>query len=77
MNSIGLVWVFSQKVKCAWTGTLKNPTKSPWRWEPDSRPNFFSPPAHLCAVTYITEMSLHVTLSNKSHFILYILLLLC
>ena len=27
----------------------------------------FSPPAHLCAVTYITEISLHVTLSNQSH----------
>ena len=29
--------------------------------------HFFSPPAHLCAVTYITEISLHVTLSNQSH----------
>ena len=29
---------------------------------------FFSPPVNLCAVTYITEISLHVTLSNKSHF---------
>ena len=27
------------------------------------RSNFFSPPAHLCAVTYITEISLHVPLS--------------
>ena len=35
-----------------------------------SCPNFFSPPAHLCAVTYnITEISLNVTLSNlKSSF---------
>ena len=35
-------------------------------WEPDIRPNFFfSPPAHLCAVTSITEISLNVTLSNQ------------
>ena len=32
------------------------PTKCLWRWEPDRRSNFFfSPPAHLCAVTYMTE----------------------
>ena len=43
----------------SWTGTLKNPTKCLWRWEPDRRFNF------LCAVTYITEISLHVTLSKK------------
>ena len=49
------------------TGTLKNPTKCLWRWEPDRRSNFFIPPAHLCAVTYITEISLHVTLSNRSN----------
>ena len=31
-------------------------------WEPDRRSNFFfSPPAHLCAVTYMTEISLIVT----------------
>ena len=48
------------------TGTLKNPTKCLWRWEPDRRSNFFfSPPAHLCAVTYMTEISLIVTLNNK------------
>ena len=29
--------------------------------------NFFSPPAHLCVVTYMTEISLHLTLSNQSH----------
>ena len=47
------------------TGTLKNPTKCLWRWEPDRRSNFFfSPPAHLCAVTYMTEISLIVTLNN-------------
>ena len=34
------------------TGTFKNPTKCLWRWEPDRTSNFFSPPAHLCAVTY-------------------------
>ena len=45
---------------------LKNPTKCLWRWEPDRRSNFFfSPPAHLCAVTYMTEISLIVTLNNK------------
>ena len=34
-------------------------------WEPDRRSNsFFSPPAHLCAVTYMTEISLIVTLNN-------------
>ena len=51
----------------SWTGTLKNPTKWLWRWEPDRRFNyfFFNPPAHLCAVTYITEISLHVTLNNQ------------
>ena len=44
-------------------GTLKNPTKCLQRWEPDRRFNFFfNPPGHLCAVTYITEISLH----NKS-----------
>ena len=32
----------------AWTVALKNPTKCLWRWEPDRRYNFFSPPAHLC-----------------------------
>ena len=45
---------------------LKNPAKCLWRWEPDRRSNFFfSPPAHLCAVTYMTEISLSVTLNNK------------
>ena len=35
-------------------------------WEPDRRSNFFfNPPAHLCAVTYMTEISLTVTLNNK------------
>ena len=36
-----------------WTGTLKNPTKCLWRWEPDRRYNFFfSPPAHRCHHIY-------------------------
>ena len=48
------------------TGTLKNSAKCLWRWEPDRSSNFFfSPPAHLCAVTYMTEISLIVTLNNK------------
>ena len=48
------------------TGTLKNPTKCLWRWEPDRRSYFFfSPPAHLCAVTHMTEISLIVTLKNQ------------
>ena len=51
----------------AFTGTFKNPAKWLWRWEPDRRSNFFSPPVHLCTVAYITEISLHVTLSNQSH----------
>ena len=50
----------------AWTDTL-NPTKCLWRSEPDCRSNFFIPPANLCAVTYITEILLYVTLSNQSH----------
>ena len=50
----------------AWTGTLKSPAKCLWRWKPDFRPNvFFSPPAHLCAVTYMTGISLIVTLNNQ------------
>ena len=52
------------------TGTLKNPTKCLWRWEPDRRYNFFlgppAVPAHLCAVAYMTEIiSLIVTLNNQ------------
>ena len=34
-------------------GTLKNPTKLVWRWEPDRRYNFFfGPPAQLCRHVY-------------------------
>ena len=36
------------------------------RWEPDRRSYFFfSPPSHLCAVTYMTEISLIVTLNKQ------------
>ena len=34
-------------------------------WEPDRRSNFFSPPAHLFAVTYMTEILLIVTFNNQ------------
>ena len=44
---------------------LKNLGKCLWCWEPNRRSNFFSPPAYLCAVTYITEILLHLTLSNQ------------
>ena len=45
-------------------------------WEPDRRSNyfFFSPPAHLCAVTCMTEISLIVTLNNQFNSTLGILL---
>ena len=52
-------------VPCDWTGTLENPMKCLWRGELDRMSKFFSPPVHLFAVTYITEMSLHLTLSNN------------
>ena len=34
-------------------GTLRNYAKGLWRWEPDRRYNFFSPPAHLCRHIYL------------------------
>ena len=37
---------------------LQNHTNYLWRWEPDRWSNFFIPPAHLCAVTYMAEVSL-------------------
>ena len=58
------------RIIVAWTGTLKNSTKCLWCWGPDCRSNFFSPSAHLCAITYITEISLIMTLSNQSTLIL-------
>ena len=50
-----------------WDGHVKEPCEMSMAWEPDRRYNFFSPPAHLCAVTYMTEISLHVTLNNQSN----------
>ena len=57
----------NHRIKSAWTGTLKNHTKCLWRLEPDRGCNyfFFSPPAHLCAVTCMTEILLIVTLNNQ------------
>ena len=49
-------------------GHVKEPYEMSMAYEPDRRSNFFfSPHAHLCAVIYIIETSLHVTLSNQSH----------
>ena len=47
-------------------GHVKEPYEMSMAWEPDCRSNFLSPPAHLCAVTCITEISSNVTLSNQS-----------
>ena len=47
----------------AWTGTFK-PYQMPMALEP-LMTNFFSPPAHLCAVTCISEKSMIVMLSNQ------------
>ena len=45
-------------------GHVKEPYEMSMAWEPDRRSNvFFSPPAHLCAVTCMTEISLIVTLN--------------
>ena len=44
---------------------IKNLSKYLWRWELDRRSDLFSPPAHLCAVIYMTEISLIVTLNNQ------------
>ena len=47
-------------------GHVKEPYEMSTAWEPDRRSNFFFiPPAHLCAVTYMTEISLIVTLNNQ------------
>ena len=47
-------------------GHVKEPYEMSMAWEPGRRSNFFfSPPAHLCIVTCITEISLIVTLSNQ------------
>ena len=51
-------------------GHVKEPYEMSMVWEPDCRSNFFfSLPAHLCAVTYITEILLNVMLSNQSNLI--------
>ena len=55
----------------AWTGTLKNPRKCLCRWEPDRWSNFFIPLAHLCAVTYMAEISLNVTLNIQIQLLKY------
>ena len=69
-------WPWTEKVKVRVTqkgchcrcldGHVKEPYEMFGVWDPDRRSNFFSPPAHHCAVTYITEIPLHVTL--KKHF---------
>ena len=49
-------------------GHVKEPYEMSMALGADSRSNFFfSPPAHLCAITYMTEITLHVTLDNQSH----------
>ena len=59
-------------------GHVKEPCEMSMAWEPDRRCNFFfSPSAHLCAVTYMTEISLIVTLNNQFNPIQTWLLLLC
>ena len=46
-------------------GHVKEPYEMSMAWEPDRRSIFFfSPPAHLCTVTYMTEISSIVTLNN-------------
>ena len=56
----------------AWTGTFKEPYEMSMAWEPDRRFNLFlRPPSHLCAVTYMTEISLNVTLSNHIHSLIH------
>ena len=48
-------------------GHVKEPYEMSIAWEPDRRFNFFNPPAYLCAITYMTEISLNVTLNNHIH----------
>ena len=52
-------------------GHVKEPNEMSMAWKPDRRSNFFSSPANLCAVTFITEVSLHVTLSIQSHSLIF------
>ena len=55
---------------------VKEPYEMSMALEPDRRSNFFfSPPAHLCVVTYMTEILSIVTLNNQynsTKFIYYI-----
>ena len=46
-------------------GNVKEPYEMSMAWEPDRRFNFFNPPAHLCAVIYMTEISLNVTFTHS------------
>ena len=47
-------------------GHVKESYEMSMALEPGRRSNyFFSSPAHLCTVTYITEISLNVTLNRK------------
>ena len=49
-------------------GHFKEPYEMSMAWEPDRMFNFFfGPPAHLCAITYVTEISLNVMLNNHIH----------
>ena len=54
------------RLRC-WTGTLGTPTKHLLRLEPECTTLFFRLPSHQCVVSYITEISLYVTCSNKSN----------
>ena len=58
-------------------GHVKEPYEMSMAWEPDRRFNFFfSPPAHICAVTYMTEISLIVTLNNHIHSLTHLIVVL-
>ena len=47
-------------------GHVEEPYEISMAWDTDRRSNFFFiPPAHLCAVTYMTEIPLIVTLNNQ------------
>ena len=47
-------------------GHVKEHYEIPMARKPDPWSNFLSPPAHLCAIPCIAEISLNVTLSNQS-----------
>ena len=52
-------------------GHVKEPYEISMAGEPDRMSIFFSPPSHLCAVIYISEISLNLTLSNHSTQLLF------